>query len=111
MTCLCSHRGEAKVERHPFGTSALERAGVVSKSPGRFTRGKVPVPTVQGLGRASGPVWAKRRIPPPSGFEPRTVKWKLRDKDIMRVVKHKLTRAPCTWNARVYCYTRLHALF
>ena len=42
--------------------------------PGRFTRGKDPVPVVQKAGSAPGPVWTGvENLAHPPGLDPRTV--------------------------------------
>ena len=42
--------------------------------PGRFTPGKDPVPIVQEVGWAPGPVWTDaENLDHPPGFDPRTV--------------------------------------
>jgi hypothetical protein len=38
------------------------------------SRNRDPVPVVQGVGWAPGPVWTGREILPPPGFDPRTLR-------------------------------------
>jgi hypothetical protein len=51
-------------------TSALDRVGWLTPSPGHVTPGKDPEPIVGGLQRRSGQV---QKISPPPGFYPRTI--------------------------------------
>ena len=53
-------------------TSALDEGGWSTPRPGRFTPGKDPVPIVQEVGWAPGPVWTVAKISPPPGFDPPT---------------------------------------
>jgi hypothetical protein len=54
-------------------TSALEGGGCSVPRPGRFTPGKDPVPIVQEVGWAPGPVWTCAKNASPLGFDPWTV--------------------------------------
>jgi hypothetical protein len=56
-----------------FLTSALEGGGWSAPRPGPFTPGKDPVPIVQEVGWAPGPVWTNVKNLAPPEFEPRTV--------------------------------------
>jgi hypothetical protein len=56
--------------------SALDGGGWLSPRRGRFTPGKDPLPIVQEVGWAPGPVWMRAENlapPPPQGFDPWTV--------------------------------------
>jgi len=66
MICLCRHRGEAEVL-----LQNIRNVWVVSTTPRPF----YPVKR-HTAGWALGPVWTVQKIPPPSGFDPRTVQLK-----------------------------------
>jgi hypothetical protein len=55
-------------------TSALERGGWPTPRPGRFTRGKDPVPMYRRLGGPHGRSVLAWKITLPLGLDPRTVK-------------------------------------
>jgi hypothetical protein len=54
-------------------TSALEGGGWSALRHGRFVPGKEPVPTVQEVGWAPGPVSTVAKYLAPTGFDPRTL--------------------------------------
>jgi hypothetical protein len=54
--------------RRRFSTSALGEVGWSAPHPGRFTPGKDPVPIVQEVGWAPGPVWTCAKNLAPTGI-------------------------------------------
>jgi hypothetical protein len=56
-------------------TKALEGGEGSASRPGRFLPpGKEPVPIVQEVGWAPGPIWTgAENLAPPPGFDPRTI--------------------------------------
>ena len=75
MTCLCRHEGGggAELQLQFIGSSALGGGGRSTPRSGHFIPGKIPVPVVHEAGWVSGPVWPRRKIAPPPGFDPRNV--------------------------------------
>jgi hypothetical protein len=61
-------RGGVEVQLHSFSTSALGRGGWSAPRPGRFTPAKDPVPIVQEIGWAPGPVWTCAKNLDPTGI-------------------------------------------
>jgi len=72
MTCLSRHRGEVEVLLQHIRNLGARREWVVSITPRPFYPGKRHT-----AGWALGPVWTVRKIPPPSGFDPRTAQSKV----------------------------------
>jgi hypothetical protein len=67
------YRGEYSYSSTFYLTSALDRGGLSTPRPGRFTPGDDPIPFVYEAGWAPEPIWTGAENSPLPGFNPRSV--------------------------------------